>query len=311
VSSRHAWPLLFLLLALPVRAGEPTVVVSDPARVDPDEEALLLTGETLALRAHADLLARVPVPDNPAIGGPAMIGISTVSAARVKRGDVPEDVARRLDGWDGWGAAVLRVLPGSPAEAAWLQPGDVVVRYSGLWVDRDETLTWFASRSDPFREVEVWYWREGQVHRTWLKPGVRDVVQAEGDGRNQPIEGVVLEFGRNGLVPPRLLEEVEVEYPSTARRMGVGGTGTYRVIVGVDGAVSDASVREGSGSEALDEAALEAMRERRYEPGRYRGRPIAVAVDVEVGFWPEGPPDPEQAAVEEEAERPEGGGGRG
>ena len=222
-----------------------------------------------------------------------MVGLSTMSASRLRRGGAPEEVLERLEGWDGRGAAIVRVLPGSPAEAAWLQAGDVVVRYSGIWVDRDDTLTWLASRSEPGREIELWYWREGQVYRTYIQPGLRDLVQAEGNGRDKPLEGYVLELGRNGLVPPRLLDETEVDYPSTARRLELGGTGTYRVVVGVDGEVAKAQVKKSAGSPELDEAALEAIRQRSYEPGRFRGRRVAVGFDLVITFWPDGPPEVE------------------
>ena len=296
---RHAAPLAALLLTLSAAslAAEPTVVVEDPARYDGGEDAALLTSETLAYRAYRDMLGRIPVPENQSIGGPAMLGIGTLPASRVKRGDAPADVLERLEGWDGWGAAIGRVLPGSPAESAWLQPGDVVVKMSGIWVDRDDTLTWLASRSEPFKETELWYWREGQVYRTWILPGVRDVVQASGDGRDEPLEGYVLELGRQGLVPPRLDREVPVEFPSTARRLRAGGVGHFRVIVDVDGDVSRVLVKRSTGREDLDEAALEALSQRLYEPGRFRGRRVGVALDVVVSFWPEGPPEIEEAGA--------------
>ena len=291
--------LLAALAAAPAAlAGEPTVLVEDPLRAEPGEDAQLVTAETLAWRAHRELLARVPVPEDQRIGGPAMVGISTVPASRIRRGDAPQEVLDRLKGWDGWGAAVVRVLPGSPAEAAWLQAGDVVVRFSGLWVDRDDTLTWLASRAEPDRETELWYWREGQVYRTWISPGVRDVVQAEGNGSDKPLEGIELKLGRQGLVPPVLLEEVEVEYPSTARRLEAGGAGVFGVVVGVEGDVIQAAVKVSTGHEELDEAALEAIRQRVYEPGRFRGRRVGVSFDLVVTFWPEGPPEVEDQSVE-------------
>jgi len=286
-----AHPLLLALVATSVLAGDPTVLIEDPVRVDDGEDAQLVTAETLAYRAHRDLLARVPLPESRAIGGPAMIGLSTIAASRVRAGQVPEILATRLEGWDGWGAAILRVVPGSPAEAAWLQPGDVVVRFGGLWVERDDTLTWLASRAQPDVETELWYWREGQVYQTWIKPGVRDVVQATGEGRGKPLEGYVLRLSRKGLVAPRLLDEVEPDYPKSARRAEAGGVGIFKLTVGVEGEVADVELKQSTGRDDLDEAALEALQERTYEPGRFRGRRVSVAIEVTVTFWPDGPPE--------------------
>ena len=297
---RHlASPLVFALVATSAFAGDPTVLIEDPVRADGGEDAQLVTAETLAYRAHRDLLSRVPLPEDRRVGGPAMIGLSTIPASRVKSGQVPEIIATRLEGWDGWGAAILRVVPGSPAEAAWLRRGDVVVRFGGLWVERDDTLTWLASRAQPRVETELWYWREGQVYQTWITPGVRDVVQATGEGRGKPLEGYVLKLGRKGLVAPRLLDEVEPDYPKTARRAEAGGVGAFLLVVGVDGEVAEVEVKRSTGRDDLDEAALEALEQRSYEPGRFRGRRVSVIIEVTVTFWPDGPPEiDEETAVD-------------
>jgi TonB family protein len=297
--SRITSALLAALLAAPVAvpAGEPTVLIEDPLRADEGEDAQLVTSETLAYRAHRELLSRVPLPENRSIGGPAMIGLSTIPASRVRRGDLPAELRERFEGWDGWGAAILRVVPGSPAEAAWLQAGDVVVRFGGLWVDRDDTLTWLASRAQPNVETEIWYWREGQVYLSWIKPGVRDVVQATGEGRTRPIEGHVFTLDRKGLVPPVLRDETEVDYPSPARRAELGGSAAFVLHVGPDGEVAGIETKRSTGSEALDEAALEALQQRSYEPGRFRGRHVTVAIEVTVTFWPDGPPEIEDEAA--------------
>ena len=272
-------------------AGEPTVLIEDPAQVAEGEDAQLVTNETLVYRAHRDLLSRVPLPESRTIGGPAMIGLSTIPASRARQGSLPEEIAGRLEGWDGWGAAILRVVPGSPSEAAWLQPGDVVVRFGGLWVDRDDTLTWLASRAQPGVETELWYWREGQVYQTWIRPGIRDEVQAVGEGRNRPIEGVVLSLDRKGLVAPRLLDGTEAEYPSTARRAEAGGIGVFELTVDPEGAVARVKLKQSTGREDLDQAAVAALQEREYEPGRFRGMRVAVKLEITVTFWPDGPPE--------------------
>ena len=80
---RHlASPLVFALVATSAFAGDPTVLIEDPVRADGGEDAQLVTAETLAYRAHRDLLSRVPLPEDRRIGGPAMIGLSTIPASR-------------------------------------------------------------------------------------------------------------------------------------------------------------------------------------------------------------------------------------
>ena len=67
--------------------------------------------------------------------------------------------------------------------------------------------------------------------------------------------------------------------------------------VGIDefGQVREAFVLESV--VGLDEAALEALQERSYEPGRFHGRRVAVVFEVMVTFWPDGPPEIEDESA--------------
>ncbi len=77
-------------------------------------------------------------------------------------------------------------------------------------------------------------------------------------------------------------------YPSLSRRMGEQGKVLLRVVVRSDGIPDSVTLRQSSGSQRLDEAALEAVRKWRFVPARRGDAPISAAVIVPIVFTLEG-----------------------
>ena len=77
-------------------------------------------------------------------------------------------------------------------------------------------------------------------------------------------------------------------YPSMARRMGEQGRVLLRVVVRPDGMPDTVVLRQSSGSQRLDEAALEAVRKWRFVPARQGSTPVTAAVIVPIAFSLEG-----------------------
>lgn len=73
-------------------------------------------------------------------------------------------------------------------------------------------------------------------------------------------------------------------YPPTSRRLGEQGKVVVRVLIGVDGRAQDATVLASSGYDRLDRAALEAVRQWRYVPGKRGGVPEPMWVKVPIAF---------------------------
>ena len=73
-------------------------------------------------------------------------------------------------------------------------------------------------------------------------------------------------------------------YPAMARRLGIEGLVLVRVQVGATGIPEQVSVAKTSGTNALDEEALRAVRESRFEPARRGDTPIAHVVEVPIRF---------------------------
>lgn len=87
----------------------------------------------------------------------------------------------------------------------------------------------------------------------------------------------------SGIGPPRLLREVKPSYTEEARRAGVNGEVVLEIVVRRDGSVGDVRVLQRLGS-GLDERAIDAVRQWRFDPARRQGVAVDVIVEVSVEF---------------------------
>jgi len=119
----------------------------------------------------------------------------------------------------------------------------------------------------------------GSGKRDGIGPGTGPGV---GDGREGGIGGGPYVVGR-GVSAPQLIYDPEPEYSDEARKEKYQGVVLLQVIVGEDGRPRDVRIARSLGL-GLDEKALEAVRQWRFEPGRLNGRTVAVVVNVQVNF---------------------------
>lgn len=85
------------------------------------------------------------------------------------------------------------------------------------------------------------------------------------------------------MTPPRVTYQLRPEYSEEARAAGLEGTCVLWLVVGADGKTRNITVQRRLGS-GLDEKAIEALENFRFEPGMKDGKPVAVAVTAEVVF---------------------------
>lgn len=85
-----------------------------------------------------------------------------------------------------------------------------------------------------------------------------------------------------GIERPKKIRDVVPEYPAIARQAGIQGTVVIDAIIGPDGRVRQATIRESR--PLLDQAALAAVRQWVYTPTRLNDVPVAVIMTVEVRF---------------------------
>jgi len=88
-----------------------------------------------------------------------------------------------------------------------------------------------------------------------------------------------------GLTLPRPIREVKPEYTALAKEMRIQGTVLMKVVVLVSGDVGDIEVIRSLDTQyGLDDRAIEAVRQWKFEPGRRDGKVVPVQVTIEMSF---------------------------
>lgn len=85
-------------------------------------------------------------------------------------------------------------------------------------------------------------------------------------------------------VAPRPTSRVQPDYPARARASAITGFVTLSLRVGADGAVQDVRVLEAQPSGVFEAAAIDAIKQWRFEPAQYQGAPVAVRVRQTLRF---------------------------
>ncbi|MGB6777051.1 MAG: energy transducer TonB [Terriglobales bacterium] len=86
-----------------------------------------------------------------------------------------------------------------------------------------------------------------------------------------------------GVTPPHVTYQPSPEYSENARAAGLEGTCILWMVIGPDGKPRDIKVVRTLGL-GLDEKAIEAVSSWRFEPASKDGKPVAVAIKLEIPF---------------------------
>jgi len=113
-----------------------------------------------------------------------------------------------------------------------------------------------------------------------------DQIQVTGPARPAPTPFAdVAYWGCDGRAQlPRIVREVKPQYTATAMRAQVHGTIELQAIVDRDGSVRHVEVFRSLDPGGLDEQAVKAVEQWRFEPGRRDGVAVPVAISVELTF---------------------------
>jgi periplasmic protein TonB len=103
-----------------------------------------------------------------------------------------------------------------------------------------------------------------------------------GPGRGGGMGGGAFRVG-GGASPPKTLYAPDPEYSEEARKAKFQGTCVLWLIVGPDGRPRDIHIARSLGL-GLDEKAIEAVKQWKFEPAMKDGKPVAVQINVEVDF---------------------------
>ena len=80
------------------------------------------------------------------------------------------------------------------------------------------------------------------------------------------------------------LQNPKPAYPAMSKRLGEQGRVIVRVLIGLDGVAQQAEIRQSSGFERLDQAALATVQRWRYVPGKRAGVPEGMWFNVPISF---------------------------
>jgi len=128
--------------------------------------------------------------------------------------DVTREIAESLNLPKAEGASVARVEPGSPAEKAGIQAGDIVIKYNGTPVESMGDLRRMAGATKPGTKVGVTVWRKGaQRELTVVVAEVDDdkAVPGKKDGKKSKKEDKEQGANALGLVTSDLTDEQKKE----------------------------------------------------------------------------------------------------
>ena len=113
----------------------------------------------------------------------------------------------------------------------------------------------------------------------------------------QPRPGVWSEDAVYGLselpVPPLLIKSVLPKYPEQAREQWITGTVIVEFVVDEEGNVRNPFIYKTS-NPVFNEAALDAVKQWRFEPGELNGKPVKVRVRQPLPFLLSAPPSTPQ-----------------
>lgn len=121
----------------------------------------------------------------------------------------------------------------------------------------------------------------GEGAGTGIGPGVGPGI---GPGSGGGIGGGAYRPG-GAVTPPRVITEVKPAYTDEAVGRRIQGTVTLEVLVTREGRPSEIRVVRSLDPEGLDEQAIIAASQWRFEPGRLAGTPVDVLVTLMLDFW--------------------------
>lgn len=103
-----------------------------------------------------------------------------------------------------------------------------------------------------------------------------------GPGSGGNFGGGVYRVG-GGVSAPRILFQPDPEYTEEARKAKYQGVVVLWLIVGPDGRTKDIKISRSLGM-GLDQKAVEAVKQWKFDPAKKDGVPVAVQLNVEVNF---------------------------
>lgn len=128
---------------------------------------------------------------------------------------------------------------------------------------------------------------QGEIGKTFIvaqnTPGNPVLVAVTPKRLSAAASGGEIKTIGGAVTQPKLVHPVEPRYPDSARKEKITGQVVVQAVIEKDGTVARATVVRPVHPD-LDAAALEAVRQWRYEPAKQNGKPVAVYMTITVDF---------------------------
>jgi TonB family protein len=117
----------------------------------------------------------------------------------------------------------------------------------------------------------------------WAAPAWTDDAQSKKDDTAKTEEPV---YSLNDdIVPPRIVRQVNPQYSSGSHGINVEGSVVVETVVSSQGTPTNVHVVK-SLHKDVDAAAVEAVEQWAFAPGKKNGKPVAVRLQIEIHFHP-------------------------
>jgi TonB family protein len=125
-----------------------------------------------------------------------------------------------------------------------------------------------------------------EEQKTISASGAEDLAtspDASGDSGKADAPQEIYRVG-DGVKPPRPISSPDPDYPERARKARERGTVVLWATITPEGKVKTVRVARSIGPD-LDDKAIEAVCQWKFQPATRDGKPVAVQINIEVGFW--------------------------
>ena len=231
-----------------------------------------------------------PVQGVPTSAAPAASGPIRLSELRAQSGtmvwEIPLVRANRLPHWNPDVALPLSVPDATAMGRSWLM-------LHNPQIERFEVQSVTLSHIRRSADADFWYYQFNffgppgmPLFRVVLLPdgSVVDPAPMQGGLVAPPTPDGTYRPGP-GVTTPRLLRDAKPAYTAAAMRAKIEGNVQVECVVGTDGAPHDCRiVRSLDPTYGLDQEALKAAAQWRFEPGTRDGKPVQVVVSMELVF---------------------------
>jgi len=142
-----------------------------------------------------------------------------VEFGRTRRGwlgvyiqDVTEEIANSLDFDETRGALVSSVRPGSPAEAAKIKPGDIVLSFNGKKIGKMKELPRIVAETEVGSKVSVEVWREGSLKKLTVVLGELEIAEITGKAPNDKANNFSRILSELGVTISSMTSEIASQF---------------------------------------------------------------------------------------------------